>query len=105
MYSQYIPRFFFLKRNHMLFCWQYKVGSTAWNAMFAHLLNQTNIIKDRNFYDMQKKMTVKNGLGLSFYRFILVRDPFTRLPSATVTASKTPHTGRGRGRPTARFSV
>ncbi|XP_045597699.2 carbohydrate sulfotransferase 11 [Procambarus clarkii] len=74
------------QNNKMLFCWQYKVGSTAWNAMFARLLNQTSILKSKNFYNMREVMAVRNRRdlqkALNFYRFMIVRDPFTRLLSA-----------------------
>ncbi|XP_064100078.1 carbohydrate sulfotransferase 8-like isoform X2 [Macrobrachium nipponense] len=72
--------------DEVMFCWQYKVGSTAWNALFAHLLNQTRVIRAKTFYDMREIMAVKNASdmkkALKFYRFMIVRHPFERLLSA-----------------------
>ncbi|XP_064100079.1 carbohydrate sulfotransferase 11-like isoform X3 [Macrobrachium nipponense] len=74
------------KADEVMFCWQYKVGSTAWNALFAHLLNQTRVIRAKTFYDMREIMAVKNASdmkkALKFYRFMIVRHPFERLLSA-----------------------
>lgn len=74
------------ERHRVTFCWQYKVGSTAWNAMFAYLLNQTSVIKRKTFYDMRKIMTVKTmkefKKSMDFYKFLIVREPLERLLSA-----------------------
>ncbi|XP_047468309.1 carbohydrate sulfotransferase 10-like [Penaeus chinensis] len=72
--------------HRVTFCWQYKVGSTAWNAMFAYLLNQTSVIRRKTFYDMRKIMTVKTmkefKKSMDFYKFLIVREPLERLLSA-----------------------
>ncbi|XP_076066955.1 carbohydrate sulfotransferase 11-like [Oratosquilla oratoria] len=74
------------KTHRVLYCSIYKAGSTSWNAMFARLLNRTEFDEKKNYFEIRKIMTPKRSRDLlesmTYYTFMMVRHPFTRLLSA-----------------------
>ncbi|CAL4077537.1 unnamed protein product, partial [Meganyctiphanes norvegica] len=86
--STLVNGFQILSQYSVLSCYVNKAGSSAWNALLAHLYNLTEYLQPQHFYMMQNELRPTEiqlrvaALTPSWIRFLMVRDPLSRLLSA-----------------------
>ncbi|KAG0728945.1 SET and MYND domain-containing protein 4 [Chionoecetes opilio] len=77
-----------LEDHQLMMCVVFKAGSTTWNSIVAHLYNDTEILRTKDFYKLIEVLnpTKKRFLEVSrsplYLRALMARHPLARLLSA-----------------------